>query len=108
MRRLAILLVISFAIAAPAAAQSGRIAAAPPPADPAPLRGPVGMSPTPDAPADAPIPPPPSVQPTGLTASVADGSQCRMTCSRAYYFCLAGEDERCPQYWSRCVSGCRS
>lgn len=107
MRRLAACLLLSLTLAAPAAAQQGRIDPVPPDREQAALRGPVDVAPTPPpAPDETPALPPPPVQPTGLTESTASGSQCRLACSQAYYFCLAGEDDLCPQSWSRCVSSC--
>ncbi|MDP1739107.1 MAG: hypothetical protein Q8L23_16905 [Caulobacter sp.] len=109
MRRLAACLILSLALAAPAAAQQRRIPVASPATDTAALRGPVSagqsrfadVEPAEEAPAPA--------VPFGSAALVVpapDARQCRMTCSRDYYFCLAGEDDRCPQHWSRCVTGC--
>lgn len=104
MRRLAACLILSLALAAPAAAQQGRIAVARPVKDAA-LRGPLaaGLNPPPE---EAPLLLPLPVQPTSISTSSTSGSQCRTRCSRTYYFCLAGEDDTCPQTWSRCVSGC--
>lgn len=106
MRRLAACLIVSLALAAPAAAQQGRIASGPPATDAAALKGSQTPAP-PSAPDDTPLLLPLPVQPTSISAAAASrGAQCRLDCSRDYYFCLAGEDDRCPQYWSRCVSGC--
>lgn len=104
MRRLAACLILSLALAAPAAAQQGRIAGAPAAQEQAALKGSQDAAPPPrdDAPLLLPLP----VQPTSISASASGGGQCRLSCSREYYFCLAGEDDRCPQQWSRCVSGC--
>lgn len=104
MRHLAACLIVSLALAAPAAAQQGRITVVEPVRDAA-LRGPVGAPPAPTEEA-APLLLPLPLQPTSIASTPASGSQCRTACSQQYYFCLAGEDERCPQYWSRCVSGC--
>lgn len=104
MRRLAACLILSLALAAPAAAQKGRITVVTPVTDAA-LRGPVGAAP-PAAVEEAPLLLPLPVRPTSIISTSTGGAQCRMSCSQQYYFCLAGEDERCPQYWSRCVSGC--
>lgn len=107
MRRLAACLILSLALAAPAAAQQRRIPVAAPATDSAALRGPVsaGQSRFADVEAEATAPAPP-FEPAVLAVPAPDARQCRMTCSRAYYFCLAGEDDRCPQHWSRCVTGC--
>ena len=104
MRRLAACLILSLALAAPASAQQGPIASGPPGPDQAALKGSQTSTPPPqdDTPLLLPLP----VQPTSISASASGGAQCRLNCSREYYFCLAGEDDRCPQYWSRCVSGC--
>lgn len=110
MRRLAACLIISLALAAPATAQQGRITVIAPVSDAA-LRGPVGGAPAPakeEAEAEAPLILPPPVQPTSIASTSTGGAQCRLSCSRRYYFCLAGEDDRCPQHWSRCVSSCGS
>ena len=106
MRRLAVCLIVSLALAAPAAAQQGRITVVTPISDAA-LRGPVGgaSAPAEEAP---PLLLPLPVQPTSIASTSTGGAQCRTSCSRQYYFCLAGEDERCPQHWSRCVSSCGS
>lgn len=106
MRRLAACLVLSLALAAPAAAQQGRLAGVQPTADAAALKGPQAP-PSPPVPDETPLLLPLPVQPTAISGGEASGgAQCRLGCSREYYFCLAGEDDRCPQYWSRCVSGC--
>jgi hypothetical protein len=106
MRRLAACLILSLALAAPATAQQGRITVVTPVSDAA-LRGPVSSRPTPVA-EETPLLLPLPVQPTSIASTSAGGAQCRTSCSRQYYFCLAGEDERCPQHWSRCVSSCGS
>jgi len=106
MRRLVACLILSLALVAPAGAQDGRIAVGQPVRDAA-LRGAVGVTP-PAASEEGPPFSPAPVQPAAVRTIAASASQCRTTCSQLYYFCLAGEDERCPQNWSRCVSGCRS
>jgi hypothetical protein len=109
MRRLAALLILSLALAAPAVAQQRRIPVASPATDSAALRGLVSAGQSrfadvePETEDPAPALPP---APVALAAPTPDARQCRMTCSRDYYFCLAGEDDRCPQHWSRCVTGC--
>ena len=105
MRRLVACLVLSLALAAPAAAQQGRIAVGQTSGDQAGLRGSVGAAPAPPPEEEAPLLPPP-FQPTAVAPATTGGSQCRLSCSQTYYFCLAGEDELCPQYWSRCVASC--
>jgi hypothetical protein len=106
MRRLALFLVLSLALAAPAAAQQGRIAASQTSGEQAGLRGSVGATPAPPS-EESPLLLPLPAQPTApLSSQTASGSQCRLSCSQSYYFCLAGEDDLCPQHWSRCVSGC--
>lgn len=105
MRRLAACLILSLALAAPATAQQGRITVVTPVSDAA-LRGSISITaPAPPA-EEAPLLLPLPVQPTSIASTSAGGAQCRTSCSRQYYFCLAGEDERCPQHWSRCVSSC--
>jgi len=108
MRRLAACLILSLVLAAPAAAQQGRITVVAPSPEQAALRGPVGNAPAPGAEAadTSMLVLPPPVRPTSLSSSRAGGSQCRLSCSRSYYFCLAGGDDQCPQYWTRCVSSC--
>lgn len=102
MRRLAVLLAVSLALAAPAAAQQGRLA---PDAGGPVLRGAIAApAPRAEDPILALIPAPPPV--ISRTAAGDDSGQCRLRCSRDYYFCLAGEDDQCPQRWSRCLSGC--
>lgn len=108
MRRLAACLVLSFALAAPAVAQQGRIAVPATPADQARLKGSVGVV-EPEAEASdafTPLPLPLPVRSSLSPSSAATGSQCRLACSRSYYVCLSGEDDRCPQTWSRCVTRC--
>ena len=105
MRRLAACLVLSLALAAPAAAQQGRIASGQQTGDQAGLRGSIGAVPSPPS-EEAPLLLPPPVQPTATQPATTSASQCRLSCSQTYYFCLAGEDEVCPQHWSRCVASC--
>lgn len=105
MRRLFVCLIVSLALAAPAMAREGRTTIVEPSAA-GTLRGTMGVAPPPT---EAPIQVlPPPVLPTALVVPPADPSRCRVGCSREYYLCLTGEDERCPQYWSRCVSACGS
>jgi hypothetical protein len=115
------------ALALPAAAQdrARMTAPAPQPTRPAALRGPLGAPISPAAPAanaalaraglalQTPIAPlTPTPQPLGalalppLGALPADG-QCRQSCSRSYYFCLAGDDaDVCAPAWSQCRATC--
>jgi len=104
MHRLAACLILSLLFVAPATAQQGRIAVVQPAPDAA-LRGSVSAQPV-APPEEPPLLLPLPVQPTSISSASAGGARCRTSCSQQYYFCLAGEDERCPQYWSRCVSGC--
>lgn len=102
MRRLAVLLAVTLALAAPAAAQQGRVA---PDAAASLPRGAIAApAPRTQDPVLALIPAPLPVA-TPISAG-DDAGQCRLRCSRDYYFCLAGEDDQCPQRWSRCLSGC--
>lgn len=106
MRRLAACLVLSLVLVAPAAAQQGRIAVPAASADQAGLKGSVGTAPAPAGEPDAFTPLPLPVRSNISPSSAAGGSQCRLRCSRSYYVCLSGDDDRCPQTWSRCVTGC--
>jgi hypothetical protein len=108
MRRPAVCLVLSLILVAPAAAQQGRITVPAASADQAGLKGSVGAAPAPAAEPDAftPLPLPLPVRSSLSPSSAATGSQCRLSCSRSYYVCLSGDDDRCPQTWSRCVTGC--
>jgi len=102
MRRLAALLSLCLALAAPAAAQQGRIT--PDVTAPA-LRGAIqAPAPRSDLERVSLIPAP--LPATSLAVSTGESRQCRLGCSRDYYFCLASEDDQCPQRWSRCVAGC--
>ncbi len=107
MRRLAACLILTFALAVPAAAQQGRVTGGQTTQDQAGLKGSVSAAPAPP-PEEAPLLLPLPVQPTSISSNAGGGAQCRLSCSQTYYFCLAGEDERCPRDWSRCVSGCSS
>jgi hypothetical protein len=113
MRRLSILLLI-LAIPAPVGAQSQThsygVPAAGAPRDGVALRSAlaadggeaVQSAPTAsDQPLIAPLPFAPR-------RGNADAGQCRLACDRAYYFCLAGDDETCPGDWGRCRAGCSS
>lgn len=104
MRRLSAFLVLSFALAVPAAAQPGRIAVVEPAKTPV-LRGSIPATPAP-VPEETPLLLPLPARQTSIGSSPTDGARCRTDCSRQYYVCLAGEDDNCPNYWSRCVSGC--
>lgn len=108
MRRLAALLMLTLLLAAPAGAQEARRLDA----GKAPAAGALRGS-EPEAPADgsgtdglaALVPLPPPVAPVGSRTS-SSARQCRAACAREYYFCLAGEDEICPQVWTKCTAGC--
>lgn len=104
MRRLVVSLVLSFLLVAPATAQQGRIAAVQPARDAA-LRGSISAQPV-APPEETPLLLPLPVQPTSMSSDGVSGARCRTSCSQQYYFCLSGQDDQCPQYWSRCVSGC--
>lgn len=108
--RLALLALLSLALAAPASAQDGgRIRAAG--ADSAAaLRGPVGETPGNGAPDEvdrlaALVPMPPPVAPVG-TVPRSDTRQCRKTCNRDYYFCLSAEEDTCAPAWTKCTARC--
>jgi len=110
MRRLALLALLSLALAAPAGAQdSGRLRAAPSEPSVA-LRGPVGETPGNGAPDEAEslaalVPMPPPVAPVGTVAR-SDTRQCRQGCNRAYYFCLSAEEDTCAPAWTQCTARC--
>jgi hypothetical protein len=72
-----------------------------------------GAQAAPNLSAPAALPPPiQSKAPLSFFASDAqpaarDLEECRRSCARDYYFCLAGEDApSCPQNWTRCRSDC--
>jgi hypothetical protein len=45
--------------------------------------------------------------PGAATTAPLDPTNCRMSCGRGYYFCLAGgEPTDCPSNWTRCLSAC--
>ena len=95
MRALAILC-LSLAPVAPALAQPA-------------LRGPVEAAPTKaSAPATPPVPvAAPLMSPLPATPAPQAADQCRTTCARQYYFCLAGDSpEACPDAWGQCRTGC--
>ncbi|MDP1630936.1 MAG: hypothetical protein Q8L66_05895 [Caulobacter sp.] len=114
MRRLAVCLTLSLALAAPAAAQQGKITVIQPSVSSTALRG--SMAPTPrkqDAPppeveagADIGLAPALSPTPVGFADPSGEARQCRTLCSQSYYFCLSGDDDQCPDVWSRCQAGC--
>lgn len=110
MRRLALLALMSLALAAPAGAQDGgRLRGLQ--AEPASaLRGPVGETPGNGAGDEggslaALVPMPPPVAPVG-TLPRSDGRQCRKTCNRDYYFCLSAEEDTCAPAWTKCTARC--
>ncbi len=110
MRRLALLALMSLALAAPAGAQDGgRLRGVQ--AEPASaLRGPVGATPDNGAEREASslaalVPMPPPVAPVG-TVLRTDTRQCRKTCNRDYYFCLSAEEDTCAPAWTKCTAGC--
>jgi hypothetical protein len=54
----------------------------------------------------APALPPPLIPLTGSSQN-RDPAQCRSSCDRAYYFCIAGGDnDACPTQWSQCKVSC--
>ena len=112
MRRLAVIVLSGLLLAAPAAAQDGGRIVAPARSEAASvsLRGPAGDTPVEREGGQggglaALIPVPPPVAPAGATAS-ADSRQCKRTCNRDYYFCLAADEETCAPVWARCTAGC--
>jgi len=49
----------------------------------------------------------PVVLPSAAGQPVADVGQCRRTCARSYYFCLASDSpDDCGPTWSQCASSC--
>lgn len=106
MRPLLATVLLGLALAAPAGAQEGgriRVPAKAP--ESAALRG---AEPSPGAPAgdlSDLVPAPPPLRPMASPIQ-ADNRQCRRTCTTDYYFCLSGEDDRCPQVWTSCLAGC--
>lgn len=131
MRRLLPLLTLALGLAAPAGAQqAGRYAIPEPGAalESRALRGALaaGLDETPsDAPARlrdvlAPALPPPLPQtsapnvpryapPLSFGSDASSGGQCRLSCARTYYFCLANNgDDTCAQDWGQCRARCPS
>lgn len=110
MRCLALLALMSLALAAPAGAQDGgriRAEASEPAVS---LRGPAGETPDNGAQDEAGglaslVPMPPTVAPVGTVART-DNRQCRQSCNRAYYFCLSAEDDICAPAWTQCTARC--
>jgi hypothetical protein len=112
MRRLAALVVI-LALAAPAGAETprkGRLTVVQQPAKATPLRGMQGPV---EAPAEGAVPEPLAMTPLPATrilatqAQAGDPGQCRLTCARNYYFCLAADDaEICGPDWGQCRAAC--
>lgn len=94
---------LTAALAAPADAAKPKPV---PPADG--LRGPQGAAPA--KPLQSPIPKTaPTAFPSALATAAPDGDSCRLTCSRRYYFCLAGDvAEECPGQWIECRAACGS
>jgi len=92
--RLALVLVMLPTIAIAASADvmpDGGKLVIPPPAKPDPVAN--------AAPAGTEAPPP----------TVADPSECRMSCAQTMYFCRAGDHpDDCSSGWSKCVSTCNS
>ena len=94
---------VALTLAGSAMAQEKRISVVAPDAAKAGLRGPA-QAPGADAPAAEPLAAPPV--PTVPAAPQPDASACRTQCAQAYYFCLSGSDDQCPQRWTRCVLDC--
>ncbi|MDP2260041.1 MAG: hypothetical protein Q8J89_10030 [Caulobacter sp.] len=110
MRRLALLALMSLALAAPAGAQDGGRIRAMPSEPSVALRGPVGETPDNGAQDEAGslaalVPMPPPVAPVG-TVTRSDTRQCRQSCNRAYYFCLSAEEDICAPAWTQCTARC--
>src|SRR5579859_1652002 len=96
---------LMLAVAAPSEAAKPRPAS---PDSAQGLRGP--QVPAPAKPLQSPIlRMAPTAFPSALAAAAPDGDSCRLTCSRRYYFCLAGEmAEQCSGQWIECRAGCGS
>jgi len=111
MRRLAVLLLI-LALAAPAAAQNpnkGRITVIQqPPAKAQALRGPQAPAGPAELPETSPgMSPLPANRILATLPQGGDPGQCRLTCARNYYFCLAGDDaDICGPDWGQCRAAC--
>ncbi len=110
MRRLALLALMSLALAAPAGAQDGGRIRADGTSSAAALRGPVGETPDNAAPDEAGslaslVPMPPPVAPVG-TIRRGEPRQCRQSCNRDYYFCLSAEEDTCAPAWTKCTARC--
>ncbi len=115
MRRLAALVLICLAVAAPAAAGPGgkiTVVKQPPPKTDAAtgLRGalPAGGAVQSKMPDGATIPP---ALAQAWSAPVpqaggTDAMQCRSGCAQTYYFCAAGGDEDCAGRWAQCSASC--
>lgn len=108
--RLALLALMSLALAAPAGAQDGGRLRIDPSASTATLRGPAGEAPDNGAADEAGslaalVPLPPPVAPVGTPAR-GDARQCRQSCNRDYYFCLSAEEETCAPVWTKCTARC--
>jgi hypothetical protein len=106
--RLALLALMTLALAAPAGAQDGgRLRGAQ--SEPS-LRGPVGETPDNGAQDEADalaalVPMPPPVAPVG-TLVLSDTRQCRRSCNRDYYFCLSADEDSCAPAWTQCTARC--
>jgi hypothetical protein len=112
MRRLAALLMI-LALAAPAGAETahkGRLTVIQQPAKTAPLRGmqsPAGTPIESASPEPLAMTPLPATRILATQAQAGDPGQCRLTCARNYYFCLAADDaEICGPDWGQCRAAC--
>ena len=111
MRRLAVFAMLSLILAAPAAAQDGRISVPKSEAPAVSLRGAVGEAPgaegdaQPGGPLAGLVPLPPPVLPVGMNAA-PDSRQCKRSCNRDYYFCLSAVEETCAPVWTKCTARC--
>lgn len=106
MRRMLAIALLGLALAAPAGAQEGgKLRVPPKPPETSALRGAEPASEAPAGDLSDLVPAPPPVRPIA-SAFQTDNRQCRRTCTTDYYFCLSGEDDRCPQVWTSCLAGC--
>jgi len=106
MRRAALPIILSLALATSAGAQQkGRLTVVAPPAAKAGLRGPVTAQPA--AAAAPPMTLPLPAYGASTTAAAQDRGQCRLACAQRYYFCLAGDmADDCPSTWGQCRAAC--
>ncbi len=114
MNRIVLLLILAIAFAAPAGAQGqGKMRVVVPSSSETALRGTVGeRGASEDGQASAPgdlsalVPAPLPALPTAMRSNT-DAQQCRRSCAKQYYFCLAAEDQGgCSPGWAKCASRC--